>query len=412
MRYWSCVSGLTTTSDGTNRYLVRPNGARADLAVRVVAAVARFNLGWSIAKSVVKIDIVRQRLRNQRLESSEFQKPADVVAWLGAVQAQDFAGAKWAVGLRARGVTDADVEHAFDTGDILRTHLLRPTWHFIAPADIRWMLALTSPRVHAMNAAYYRKCGLDSRLFARSRAVIERALQGGKQLTRSELASALRRAGIHADGMRLAYLMMRAELDAVMCSGARRGKQFTYALVAERAPDARTLERDEALAALTRRYFASRGPATLRDYSWWSGLTMREARAGVDMLRTTLVEDVIDGRTYWLVPSGAAVRRRAALPGRAYLLPNYDEYLIAYRDRGSVLDSPPAPRGAVDEYAHHLVVDGKVRGSWKRTLGFKTATVEVRPFRPLEKNDASALAAEAARYTRFLNMPVTLISRR
>jgi hypothetical protein len=168
------------------------------------------------------------------------------------------------------------------------------------------------------------------------------------------------------------------------------------------------LERDEALAALTRRYFASRGPATLRDYSWWSGLTMREARAGVDMLRTTLVEDVIDGRTYWLVPSGAAERRR---PSRAYLLPNYDEYLIAYRDRGSVLDSRPAPRSAVDEYAHHLVVDGKVRGSWKRTLGIKTATIEVRPFRPLQKNDASALAAEAARYSRFLNMPVTLISR-
>jgi hypothetical protein len=361
-------------------------------------------------KSVVKIDIVRERLRNQRLVSSEFQKPGDVVAWLGAVQAQDFAGAKWAVGRRARGVTDADVEHAFDSGSILRTHLLRPTWHFIAPADIRWMLALTSPRVHAMNAAYYRKCGVDSRLFARSRVVIERALQGGKQLTRPELASALRRAGIDADGMRLAYLMMHAELDAVMCSGARRGKQFTYALLAERAPDARMLERDEALAELTRRYFASHGPATLRDYSWWSGLTMREARAGVDMLNKTLVEERIDGLTYWLAPSRAAVRR-AALPGPAYLLPNYDEYLIAYRDRGSVLDSPPATRGAVDEYAHHLVVDGKVRGSWKRTLGFKTATVEVRPFRPLEKNDASALAVEAARYGRFLNMPVTLIAR-
>lgn len=358
------------------------------------------------------IDIVRQRLRNQRLVSPECQTAADpgeVIAWLGAMQAQDFAGAKWAVGMRAPRITDADVDRAFDAGRILRTHLLRPTWHFVAPADIRWMLALTAPRVHAMNAPYYRKCGLDAPLFARSAAVIERALQGGKQLTRSELASALRRAGIHADGMRLAYLMMRAELDGIMCSGARRAKQFTYAVVAERAPRARLLERDEALAELTRRYFSSHGPATLRDYSWWSGLTMREARTGVEMLRKTLVEETIDGRRYWFVPSHAGARRRMLA---AYLLPNYDEYVIAYKDRGCVLDSPPVIRRGAVEHPHHLVIDGKLRGSWKRMPGTTATTIEVRPFRPLQKNDASALAAAAARYGRFLGVPVTLASRR
>ena len=352
----------------------------------------------------MKVDIVRHRLRNQRLESSEFREPADVVAWLGAVQAQDFTGAKWAVALRARGVTNADVDRAFDEGRILRTHALRPTWHFVAPADIRWILALTAPRVHAMNAPYYRKTGLDEPIFTRSRAVIERALQGGRPLTRSELASALRRAGIHADGMRLAYLMMRAELDAVMCSGARRGKQFTYALLAERAPGARTLGRDEALAELTRRYFSSHGPATLKDYSWWSGLTMRDARAGVGMLRGTLIEEAIDGRTYWHAPSGAARRRRS------YLLPNYDEYLIAYKDRGCVIESNPASRAGALEYPHHLIVDGKLRGSWKRMLRETTGTIEVRPFKPLDERDRSALAAEAARYGRFLDLPVTLVS--
>ena len=353
----------------------------------------------------MKIDIVRQRLGNQRLASSEFQKPADVVAWLGAVQAQDFAGAKWAVGLRARDVTDADVNQAFDAGLILRTHVLRPTWHFVAPADIRWILALTAPRVHARNAPYYRKFGLDSRLLARGRRVIERALEGGRQLTRIELAAALGRAGIAADAMRLVFLIMHAELEAVICSGARRGKQFTYALVAERAPDARMLDRDEALAELTRRYFTSHGPATLRDYSWWSGLTMREARAGVEMSKRTLGEEVVDGRAYWHAPSNVARRRHAA---RAYLLPNYDEYLIAHKDRDWVLEPrPPAARGAV-EHPHHLIVDGKLRGSWKRTFGIGAAGVEVRPYRPLNKAEASAVAKEADRYSRFLEMPVTL----
>jgi len=360
----------------------------------------------------VKIDIVRQRLRNQRLESSDFQEPDEVVAWLGAVQAQDFAGAKWAVGLRARGITDAAVGHAFDTGSILRTHVLRPTWHFVAPADIRWMLALTSPRVHAMNAPYYRKCGWDRRIFARSRAVFERVLQGGTQLTRSELAAALRRAGIVADGMHLAYLMMRAELDAVICSGARRGKQFTYALVADRAPRARVLDREAALAELTRRYFTSHGPATLRDYAWWSGLTVREARTGVDMLKNTLVEDTIDGRTYWLAPPRAARHGRSMRSRPVFLLPNYDEYLIAYRDRGCVLESRPAARSGAVEYPHHLVVDGKVRGSWKRSLGATTAAVEVCPFKPIKERDAAAVAAAAVRYGRFLDMPATLIVRR
>lgn len=357
------------------------------------------------------IDVVRQRLRNQRLESSDLRTPADsgeVVAWLGAMQAQDFAGAKWALGMRVPGITDAGVERAFDAGRILRTHLLRPTWHFVAPADIRWMLSLTAPRVHGMNAAYYRKCGLDAPLFSRSAAVIERALEGGRQLTRSELASALRRAGIHADGMRLAYLMMRAELDGIMCSGARRGKQFTYALVAERAPRARMLERDEALAELTRRYFSSHGPATLRDYSWWSGLTMREARAGVDMLRKTLAQEEIDGRTYWLVPPKTGRRSRAA---PVYLLPNYDEYLIAYKDRDWVLEPLPVTRRGAVEHPHHLILDGKVRGSWKRMPGTTTTTIEVRPFRPLQKNEGFALAAAAARYGRFLDMPVTVSCR-
>ena len=257
------------TVDGTTN--------RRPLCGQSVADQARYTAGVTAAA----FHLVRERLRNQSLAVSRLRTPGEVVAWLGAAQAQDYAGAKWALGLRAKGLTDAAVEQAFDEGAILRTHILRPTWHFVAPADIRWMLALSAPRVHAVNAYAYRTFELDAAVLARSRAALERALAGGRQLTRLELAKVLQRAGVQADGPRLAHVMMHAELDAVICSGARRGKQFTYALLEERAPRAKVLPRDEALAELTRRYFASHGPATLRDYVWWSGLTARDARAGM-----------------------------------------------------------------------------------------------------------------------------------
>jgi len=188
------------------------------------------------------MDLARLRLYNQRLSATDVRNPEDVVRWLGAVQAQDYGGAKWAVGQRTQTATDSMVEQEFAEGKILRTHILRPTWHFVAPEDIRWMLKLTSPRVHAANAYMYRRLELDGAIFRRSHAALEKALQGGKQLTRSELASLLRKPGIPAEGLRLTYLMMRAELDGVICSGARRGKQFTYALLEERVPPVKALK--------------------------------------------------------------------------------------------------------------------------------------------------------------------------
>src|SRR5688572_10872776 len=228
--------------------------------------------------------IPTQRLHNQHISQVGFRQPAEVVGWLGAVQAQDYAAAKWALALRAPGLTDADVDRALADGSILRTHVLRPTWHFVLPDDIRWMLALTAPRINALSAYYYRQMGLDDATFARSNDVLAKALQGGQQRTREELAAVLHQAGIYnGELLAFTYLMIRAELDGVVCSGARRGKQFTYALLDERAPQARQLTRDEALAELARRYFSGHGPATLADFVWWSGLTVTDARSGLEM---------------------------------------------------------------------------------------------------------------------------------
>ncbi|HEY8925947.1 MAG TPA: winged helix DNA-binding domain-containing protein, partial [Polyangia bacterium] len=266
-------------------------------------------------------DIAGARLANQRLVGSPSDRAEDVVRALGAVQAQDYAGAKWALGLRLDGHTDADVERAFDEGRILRTHVLRPTWHFVAPRDIRWMLALTAPRVRAAMAYYDRQLDITDGLCRRSQAVLAKALAGGNHLTREELGKALAGAGIVAQGQRLGNLMMRAELDAVVCSGPRRGKQFTYALLDERTPASPSLDRDEALAELASRYFIARGPALVPDFAWWSGLTVNDAQRAVTLAGARLRAVTVDGRTYW---RGARARAATAPAALIHLLPSFD----------------------------------------------------------------------------------------
>lgn len=183
---------------------------------------------------MTSIDIPHQRLRSLGIIGANFDQPADVVHWLGAIQSQDYAGAKWALGMRMKHAADELVDKALADGSILRTHLLRPTWHFVVPSDIRRMLALTAPRVRAASAYMYRKGGLDQKIFNRSNTAMEKALQGEKQLTRDEIRDALEKAGIKTEGeQRMAHLMMQAELDGVVCSGPRKGKQFTYMLLEE-----------------------------------------------------------------------------------------------------------------------------------------------------------------------------------
>ncbi len=355
---------------------------------------------------MINPDIARQRLLNQHIAGAPFEKPGDVVEWLGAVQAQDYVAAKWAIGLRSRDVTDDDIEQAFADGAILRTHVMRPTWHFVLPADIRWMLALTASRVKAAIAYYSRTLGLDDTVFTQSSVVLAKALQGGKQLTRAELVSVLQQAGIATDNLqRIGHIIMRAELDGIICSGARRGKQFTYALLDERAPQARVLDRDEALAELARRYFTSHGPATLQDFVWWSGLTVADARDGLGMVASQLMYEVVDGQAYWFAPSAPPAKD---LSQAAYLLPNYDEYTVSYTDRRAIFDGSYMdrldPRGGL--LTSTMVLDGQVIGTWKRTFKKNTVVIEANPFVPLSTTETRAFATSANRYGEFLHMPV------
>jgi hypothetical protein len=350
-------------------------------------------------------ELLRTRLHNQRLSSADFTRPDAVVKWLGAVQAQDYAGAKWAIGQRMKAATDALIETACTEGTILRTHVLRPTWHFVAPTDIRWMLELTAPRVNAAMASYYRKFELDEADFRRSHRALARALRGGRHLTRDALRRAVQRAGMATDGLRFLFMLIRAELDGVICSGGRDGKQVTYALLDERVPAGKDLTRDEALAEITRRYFVSHGPATVQDFVWWSGLTTGDAKTGLDMVHRHLAQDTINGRTYWL---SASMRAGPRAPRRAHLLPAFDEYLIAYRDRSAAFDPASRDKSRNAEFNSTIVWNGRIVGTWKRTLERNTVIVTLRPFATLRNPARRAVYEAAQRYSSFLGLKAVL----
>ncbi len=358
------------------------------------------------------MNVAAHRLRNQRLVGARFDAPADAVRWLGAVQAQDHHGAKWALTLRTRGVDGAALDRAFDAGAFLRTHVMRPTWHFVAPEDLRWLLALTSPRVHAVNGHMYRRLELDAAVFRRAHARFTRALSGERSLTRQELAIVLEAGGIEARGQRLAYIVMHAELSALLTSGPMRGKQHTYVLLEQRVPPAPVLARDDALARLARRYFTSHGPATVHDFAWWSGLTVAEAREGVALVDATLERVALDGKTYWTAAPLASVDEDEPT---VHLLPNYDEHVVAYRDHGPSLD--PAAPGALRRRTDgpldvHLVArDGLIVGGWRRTLEKSSAVVTVDLLVTLRRREMTALRRAADDYGRFLGLPFTLTSR-
>jgi DNA glycosylase AlkZ-like len=353
------------------------------------------------------LDIVRYRLHNQFLSHPGFTDSSEVVKCFGAVQSQDYAGGKWALGLRMKEATNAALDNAFNEGRILRTHVLRPTWHFIAPEDIRWMLALSGPRVHAVNGFMYRQQELDRTIIKKSYAVLEKSLQGNKQLTRTELGFVFEQAGINnAQGVRLGYFMMSAELDGLICSGARKGKQFTYTLLEERVPKVRALTREEALVELTRRYFATRGPATLYDFTWWSGLTMADAREGIEALKSQFVSEVIDGKTYWFDSSVSAVKEKSPT---AHLLPNYDEYFVGFRDRSAIGEIAKQAGIKSDDpsfLAHVIILDGQLVGGWRRTIQKETVQIQFMLITDLTKDQMRAVERAASQYGEFLQLPV------
>ncbi len=325
-----------------------------------------------------------QRLANQHL-ARPLDGPVEVVRSMLAMQAQEYWGGLWAVGLRTTGATQASVEATLARGDVLRSHPMRGTHHFVAREDLRWLMELMGPIMIKRHARRFRELGLDEKTQAKAMRVLHKALEGGRHLSRAGVADVLTRAGLDVKGFqRLPHIIYRAELELLVCSGERQGKQITVALFDERVPKAKPRPREEALAELARRYFATRAPATLDDFAWWCQLPMADVRLGVELAGIDL--------------EAAARPKKVKLP-RALALPPYDEYTVAYRDRSA---AGVAPKGktafaATTLLGPNLVLDGEVVGSWWR----KGTKVTLDPWRKLSKADTAALEQATQRWVEF-----------
>ena len=345
------------------------------------------------------------RLSSQLLSQPSDSPPELVVAWLGGVQAQDYRWAKWSVGLRMPGATDADVERAVAERRIVRTWAFRGTLHFVAADDVRWLLRLLAPRVIASNARRYRQLELDEDTLARSNDAIGRVLDGGRELIRSELAEALEAAGISVEGQRIFYMVQRAALDAVICHGPMRGSKPTFVLLADWLDAVEDADPEAADSVLATRYVNSHGPATVQDFAWWAGLPVSAARGALCAV-PAIERTEVDGVERW----GAVDRTPVGDEDTAHLLPPYDDYLLGYKDRSAVLDPTVAKSvnagGGMPKPA--LVVDGQVVGTWRRESRGGAIAITLEPFRTLSARDRALIADAARRYGGFAGRPVDL----
>lgn len=352
--------------------------------------------------------LIKHRLSVQQLSRHDFKRPEEVVAWLGAVQAQDYSGGLWAVGQRIPGCTEADVEQALADKRIVRSWPMRGTLHFMAAADIRWMLELGTPRILKGAASRYRELELDAATFSKSRKVFTKALKGHNRLSRDEMYQLLEKSGISAAGQRGIHMLGHAAQIGLLCFGPRQGKQQTFVLLDEWLPDAKSLSRDKALAELARRYFQSHAPATAQDFAWWSGLTLTDVKKGMEQIADELSSEEVDGKLYWLAKHAGTIK---VLPKNMLLLPNYDEYIVGYTDRSAIAAfSHQKFRVFQDNpvFRHTIVSGGQVIGNWRRTLQKDKVTMEILPFDPLNATQKPAVEKAVQAYGRFLGKEVKM----
>lgn len=353
------------------------------------------------------IDISNNRLFSQQIADTKFNAVKDIVGWMGAMQAQDYEMVKWAIGIRLLNTTGQTIETAISNGEVIRTHLLRPTWHLVSADDISWMLGLTAPKIKNSLRSRHRELELSEAVFSKSNGIIEKALQGGEHLTRQALIVEFEKAGIDTTDNRVSHLLLRAELDGIVCSGASRGGKQTYALLEERVPKTKPLTKVEALAKLARKYFASHYPATIQDFIWWSGLSVGNAKQALETIKSDFTSEIISSQLYWF-PHFSSIRRR--IQESVYLLPAYDEFLISYKDRSASLPFRSKNKTVSNNgiFRPVIVVNGQVAGIWKRAIKKDKVLVETEMFDQPGKTTKSLIEKAAIQYGQFLSKEIEI----
>jgi hypothetical protein len=320
---------------------------------------------------------------------------------MGAMQAQDYAMAKWGIGVRLPKSTDKQVQEAVDKGEILRTHVMRPTWHFVAADDISWMLELTAPRIRASLKSRQAELGLSETIIAKSFSVMEKAMTGNNHLTREQLHTELGKVKIPTDENRLSHLMAYAELEGLVCSGITKGNKQTYALLEERVKKKKKFTKEEALAELAKRYFLSHCPATINDFSWWSGLSVTDARKGLELVKSNFCSEIIDSETYWFSDAIKPIQKNKQ---QVYLLPAFDEFLISYKKRTASLPAEHHVKAVSFNGIFYptIVINGKVTGLWKRTIKKEKVLIETNFFSAPDRATKNLIAERAQAFANFL----------
>jgi hypothetical protein len=348
------------------------------------------------------LDIARWRLRTQHLVWPYAGSAGEAVGSLLAVQAENRGQAAWAVAARTQNPDQADLAALLDEGAIVRTHVLRPTWHFVRAEDIGWLLGLTGPRVRRVTVQQLRDAhGLDERSIGRAVTALMHALASRGQLTRAQLGDELRERGIGGSRQMLMILLAHAELDGLICSGPVAGGEHTYTLMERRVPAARRLGRTEALAELTLRYFTGHGPATERDLAYWATLTLTDVRAGLQQVRDQLGSFQHDGRTFWHAPGEA--------PGgpqqpAGHLLQILDETYRGYQDSRWLLDAAGDVPRTREAAAGMALVDAQLLAAMRRTVAPGHVRFDLRPYRALTPPEIEALDQAASRYGEYLQL--------
>ena len=383
--------------------LVRDAPLRHTARVQPRDAARGLELPGAASRPFGMSHIAAERLVNQQLERPRLATLPELVRWMGAVQAQDYRGGLWALGLRLAGADARAIETAIAARQVVRTWPMRGTLHFVPAEDARWMLKLLAERVVAGSAGRYRTLELDGAAFARSARVLVRALEGGRSLTRPEVYQALERAGVSPAGQRGIHVIGHLSQQGLICHGPRRERQPTFVLLEEWIRESASPTREEALVMLATRYFSSHGPATLADFTWWSGLRVKEAQEAIATAGRRLSKETRDGRSWW---AGARAPARSRRRGAAVLLPPWDEYIVAYRDRDAAVGhlSNHASERLKTVGSSLVVIDGRVRGAWKITARAKAARFVAEYWTAVTGAERRAVREAALRYGRFFGV--------
>lgn len=357
---------------------------------------------------MTQYDIANTRLISQQIAATKFKTPKDIVGWMGAMQAQDFNMAKWAIGIRLNKITEKKVNEAISSGEIIRTHVLRPTWHFVSADDIYWMLELTAPRIKASMKSSNKQLELTDKIFFKTNSIIEKAFSGGKHLTRKEIIDEVKKAGISIADNRPAHILMNAELDGIICSGALQGKQTTYTSLTDRIKKPKALHKEEALYKMAARYFESHCPATISDFVWWSGLSVTEAKQAIELIKDNFFSEKIGAAEYWF-PNSFSIPKK--YKESLYLLPAFDEFLISYKDRSAsiILEHQRKAFSNNGIFWPVILENGQAVGIWKREIKKDTLLIETVFFGKKNKLSGTDLVKAADRLAKFLNLKTRFV---